>query len=838
MEIRDLTKIYISEKGLKCCALNGINLKLPSKGLVFVLGKSGCGKSTLLNMIGALDIPTHGNIFYDEIDITKLSDEDRGKYISENIGFIFQDFNLLDELNVKENILLGQPKDFDELRFTAIINDLDIADCVLKNVNELSGGQQQRVAIARALTKESRILLADEPTGNLDKVNSEKIFSMLKEISMNRLVVVVSHDIISAEKYADVLVQISDGKIVEVKEMKVGIEIRNPEKGISTPKNNTLPISTKIKLSRKFILQKKFRLLISTIMLAVSLSIMGLMIVFQQFDFGYTSAKLLLDKNETCLRIMHGYTDSETKKYVMTEALRSIDFDAVSELSSKFNIQNVDYTYALYGVNFSSVNSGNTFLRNHISHAVISKHNHLEQYGIKVKYGNFPEKDSEVAITDYLAYSINLQRPDIVLHRLGVTEKEALYDDENFISLLENLDSYTLESLFSSEWPMKIRERDTLELLRNNLWLLLLNCDIDFGVCRYKLSCILETQSIMELNSLMESVIGDTLSPDEKQILSLDSISLYNSFFVNEKWIANAYNKNYLQIGSLQIANQAYASQFVTLSPLSSGEVYLSRSAFRNYFKTDFVLGEKYIFNDKLQTGNSQYMDVIYEGMDLIVKDVFDNTPEFKASVIYENAHYDNYKQNIMYVDGITFKLPSDVVKVKAIIDFMSKNEMSYVTPYSYYMYNLGDIMDIFKVVFLLLGIILLVFSIVLLGNYFTATINSHKRDVGIMRSLGIRNKNISSIFLYGSLLIATLTIVISITLMSVLVFVCDGLLVQNYATYANTNILRELQILSYGAIPYLAIIAIGFVVSLISIFLPMYKLKSMSPINVIRGMK
>ena len=213
---QNLTKEYKSKRTKNCVALDGISFELPDKGLVFIVGKSGSGKSTLLNMLGGLDAITSGEIEAFGNELHKYSESKLYTYRSNVVGFIFQDFHLLDDLTVGQNIGLslsinGEKNDqaIDE-----IIDSVGLSGYKQRYPDELSGGQKQRVAIARALVKNPSIILADEPTGNLDSNTTEQVIKLIKKISMEKLVVVVSHNLFDAFEYADRIIELSEGRII------------------------------------------------------------------------------------------------------------------------------------------------------------------------------------------------------------------------------------------------------------------------------------------------------------------------------------------------------------------------------------------------------------------------------------------------------------------------------------------------------------------------------------------------------------------------------------------------------------------------------------------------
>ena len=216
LEIKKLSKCYL-KKEFKEKALNNINLSFNKNEFVFILGPSGAGKSTLLNIIAGLDRKYDGKVIVNNMDLSKLKSNDMDYYRNNYIGFIFQNYNLINEFTVYENVYLAISLTNRNNKKDKVISTLEkvgLKDKVNSYPNELSGGQKQRVAIARALVNEPSIILADEPTGALDSFMSTEIMNLIKNISKNKLVIIVSHNENLASKYANRTIKMFDGKII------------------------------------------------------------------------------------------------------------------------------------------------------------------------------------------------------------------------------------------------------------------------------------------------------------------------------------------------------------------------------------------------------------------------------------------------------------------------------------------------------------------------------------------------------------------------------------------------------------------------------------------------
>jgi putative ABC transport system ATP-binding protein len=221
IKLEKVFKEYKIDNELTFVALKNINLIIKDGEFVSIVGPSGSGKSTLMHIIGLLDKPTSGKIFINEKEVSKLSDEETSKIRNQTVGFVFQQFNLINKLTVLENILVPSIYCREKINFNPkkraleLIKKFNIGGKENTYPNKLSGGQQQRVAIARALIMDPPIILADEPTGNLDSKNGEIILSLLERLNKEekRTVIVVTHDL-SIAKRAKKIIQIKDGEII------------------------------------------------------------------------------------------------------------------------------------------------------------------------------------------------------------------------------------------------------------------------------------------------------------------------------------------------------------------------------------------------------------------------------------------------------------------------------------------------------------------------------------------------------------------------------------------------------------------------------------------------
>ena len=406
IQITNLKKDYISKTGVTTNALKGINLNIGEKGLVFIIGKSGSGKSTLLNVLGGLDNITEGQILINNKDLTKFNEKELDSYRNTYVGFVFQDFNLLEQYSVSENIELAnslQGKETNKEELENLLTKLEINEFKDRKINELSGGQKQRVSIARALIKKPNLLLCDEPTGNLDINTGTQIFNVLQEISKERLVIVVSHDLDSARKYANRIIQIEDGNIVNDAN---AIQEETVTNNIELIKSK-LPIKYAFKMVKKNLLLKKKKLFATIIIAAFTLIFMGFTTNLALFKESRLVANYLKD-NELYRYEIRKYEDNDSALFKLNESdEQKIKEITNSKLNKAYILNNNEQSLNFeYGETTKSMTSEQEKIYSNRLDYDFQELNFIEVENdnlLKNIIGKIPQNSNEIVIHKYMA---------------------------------------------------------------------------------------------------------------------------------------------------------------------------------------------------------------------------------------------------------------------------------------------------------------------------------------------------------------------------------------------------------------------------------------------------
>ena len=399
MKIKNLTKVYKTEYEL-VHALNDMTLEFPQKGLVFIVGVSGSGKSTLMNMLSGVDTPTSGEVVVGNKSLFTENKKQLFGYRNSYVGLIFQDYNLIEDLNVYDNIKL--PLEFLGINDYSIIDEVikkvDIEDIKYSKVTEISSGQMQRVAIARALVKDSAMILADEPTGNLDSKNTKIVMDLLKEISKDRLVIVITHDDDAAHEYGDRIIAIEDGTILDDTTYNEDINTYDPK--LEKPTDFVKPKITfgqQLKFTKGFMRNSIARSIAIFIMLILIPVIGNILCGYAFFDISTSYYKYQEEYNSDFVQIAKaksGYNvyfnqDDQIDRY------------------EKYGEENLFELYSTYIPVANYDQEASEFFEPVIKNIVVDNTNKIE-----VDEGKFPELGSEtdkatIVVTDYVIASIS-----------------------------------------------------------------------------------------------------------------------------------------------------------------------------------------------------------------------------------------------------------------------------------------------------------------------------------------------------------------------------------------------------------------------------------------------
>ncbi|MDE6474059.1 MAG: ABC transporter ATP-binding protein/permease [Clostridia bacterium] len=439
LELKNLTRTYKPKKGVPVQALKNVSLSFEDKGMVFVLGKSGSGKSTLLNLIGGLDFADSGEIIIDGKSSKDFKEKDYDSYRNTYIGFVFQEYNILNEFTVGENITLAlelQSQKGDTGRLEEILKEVDLEGYGDRKPNELSGGQKQRVAIARAIIKNPKIVMADEPTGALDSEIGKAIFDTLKRLSQDRLVIVVSHDREFAEEYGDRIIELADGEVIsdETKVKAQGerdAETNNLESvaGDTAPssglKKSRLPYKRALAMGAKSMRTKPIRLAITIVLCIISFAFFGLADTIASYNTNKATVNSIMANDYDTLAITSG-VGALSKDIEYLKDVTGIEFNGVASFSDGGQSLPVVYNKRVKG------SSGLDVYYNLSLQGYLPAEKIIDGKKYKLIAGEMPKADYEIVVSKYIY-------EQFALGGIRLTDgEEIIYVEPEEISALED----------------------------------------------------------------------------------------------------------------------------------------------------------------------------------------------------------------------------------------------------------------------------------------------------------------------------------------------------------------------------------------------------------------
>lgn len=795
----NVSKEYRSKKGQITKALNDININLGNKGLVFIIGKSGSGKSTLLNILGGLDSKTSGHIYIDNKDIDSFREKDYDSYRNTYIGFIFQDFNLLEEYNVFDNVMLSAKllrKKVDKEEILNLLERLGLKGLEYRNINELSGGQKQRVGIARALIKNPKVILADEPTGNLDSHSSLETFKLLKEISKEKLVVVVSHDLENANTYADKILELQDGNAIRN-------DLTTEEKDDNTFSltRSRLPFKECLHFALTSLKSNKVKLFFTVILTMISLVFMGISVNTSMFDKNILATDTLIENNETYYDI--SYVNIINSTYRTKEELPMTD-EIISDYEKENNVI-ANPMYSIFDNNsilsFEPINDSDTI--NPIINYVEVKDDRLLSNII----GTIPKSNNEIAIHKYLADNImekgikdingNLFKPTSYDNLVNSRRELPLGLNNVIIVGIVNDDKSHYNDLSN-----QTIQQDYANYYANKAYTIYgKNLDLKFNTTD---EAILNHAILNEDEVLKDGITGikvynnngDVITPitnlnSDEVIVSLNYLQEYVDGFKEELDIYLANNSGeYNELLSTFITNYITTNNLTV--PFETH--YNTKGYYKDLKITGVSLTDNYISKDYLEEIKSEAVH-----KELISFRVYDDN---EASLLKTFRKYPSYEDDARGKTlFITMPYSDDI------------NQLAYIYGY------LNKYINIVTLVFIL-------FTILLFSNFIYVSINYSKKQIGILRALGTNKGDIIRIFLYESLTVGIISYIVSIILWFIIISVLNNSIFGNRGFIFNGIVTHPL----VPVIMFIYTIIISIIITIISLS----KITKIKPIDAI----
>lgn len=869
IQINGLTKKYSSDNKNVCVALNDVNLVLPDTGLVFILGKSGSGKSTLLNLIGGLDSFDGGDIVCFSNSLKDFSGKDYEAYRSHLVSFVFQDYHLLDELTVWENVTLFSSDVQSEEFFLSHLEAVGISELKNRYPRELSGGQRQRVAIARALAKNPRIVLCDEPTGNLDNATSKQILKILKELSENKLVLVVSHNTGDANTYADRIIELADGRVVsDVSRIKGYKDELLLESGTATipyhshlndadlDKLNTairggqvtelkvnnsgfektaieyMPTKQELSMRRlrrenvrslfkKFFFARTKGMIATLLLTLLMFSVFAVIQAFIQYDPAGAIRQASKDTNGF-LAIERKYNDYPLSIY---------DDLSVFENENAYYLYNQStiWTNAPVGSSWD----GGTFFSESTNFSELFIY---ENYGVMLcdedylkhvygKNGEIPltagsldySYQTGLLITDYFADAIIYHETNNNSFRytsheslIGTYVPAGLNSAGYICGIIDTDYEKTYESVFEKYEEIKVSEKEFTQE------------EIEELVFKSP-ECIAFVDDVK-----MHLGVAYSLNPTYIQDFNQDENTLV--------WSKNLYFSNGINEGLY--TNSPNISVYGDLSGVSAEsfsnkEIGLPYTLYNKLFGTDFTTENLYDF------------DLLPEQTITLTRYVDDNP---KNSVVYSKSlkiacltnHFvclsrDNMlflKQQDWRPSRVYFK---DATDVNAIVDFMEENEYEFISKKQEALRGINSVLNSFKPLFELIEYV----TVLLIASYLVVfgvkSIKSSRYQIGVIKALGGNTADISIIFTLNTMIVGIAASLISALASIAVINAANDVLIGSIQAYSkleldNYEIIRVFPSMLLG--DSLVMICISFVSALI----PILFLKKIKPVEIIKA--
>ena len=808
LELHNVSKTYQIDDGLEVKALQNIDLLIRDSGLSFIVGKSGSGKTTLLNIVGCLDTCDSGEIYIDGKLISQTKIEQLNEYRNRYVGFVFQEYNLLNDMTVEDNLkialeLLGE-KDFSKIALA--LEKVGMAGYENRRVSSLSGGQKQRIAIARAIIKSPKLILADEPTGNLDSETSKGIFDLLKELSKEISVLVVSHDEESANIYADCIIRMQDGKVVQYEDR---IKFENKEEKLPTEtlgiKSSRLSFKVIADMAFKNIKKRWVRLLMTIIVLMLSLSAIEFSLAATYNDTTKIFLKACEKYNQESVAIVkkeNYYSQLEESISVNNSSLTKYDINQINNIIGPTIELRDSQTY--WAQFFDATGDLLSFKMLYCGPSV----DEINNFGMRIVSGKYPQKRSQIMISKIFAELIMLSKSDdssierLLGKHIGDYEIVGIVDTNpnmneiqpfldlykvdpkslnatrKYISFANELTDSIHSSVFFSESVFKYGLEDSVTVNY-------IGYPLFTQKCQYR--------DIVVSNDVFPVIIDENFNSNQiaKAILPFDKIEQYASFLDNGGFDSSFYDQ--YDLSSLAGWNEC----------LNEHEIFINL----NYVDIE----------DNLK----KQVNIMIAGVHNIDgQTIIGNN--FVSKVLSENKYL---------VNSVQLKLDKNLENNEATLKWMletrtiNDNGYVYIPLCGFW----GEIERMISAknagwmpVFGTIGIVLAIIAILMIWNFTYTTIEDNKKNLGILISLGARTIDVSIIYVFESALVWILSNLLSYALIPLYRFI-----------FGDVN--ECIKAFNYTALDIISVLLLSLVIIALGSAFSIIKMIKKKPIDIMR---
>ena len=784
LKLKEIKKVYVAGDN-KVEALKGVSLDFSQNEFVSILGPSGCGKTTLLNIVGGLDRYTSGDLIIDGKSTKNFSASDWDTYRNHKIGFVFQNYNLIQHLNVLENVeialtLSGVSKQERQNRAKEALERVGLLDQIKKMPNQLSGGQMQRVAIARALVNQPTIILADEPTGALDTKTSKQIMELLKEISKDKLIVMVTHNAKLAKKYSGRIINLIDGKVKNEKLINLEADEKNEQnnaknlqtnqkksqktaENLKKDKKSSLNFWTALYLSLKNLLTKKGRTFLTSF--AGSIGIIGVALVLS-ISNGFS-----IYINQMQSDTLSGYPISVTTAAV---DLASLDLQEIMQIA---NVETVDDAVNVTGdltqyvdlghyncINQNFLDYVKDYEEKNVKNNPNSNLSHIEYtYYAPIKFLIRSAGDMIVPFANQNKVSIlsgatsnffypEITNPDFIMESYDVVYQSNEYDADDMFgltlvlnkgnklpySVLEVL-GITLQRDAETDKYLPVQfedicERVDIQLMYNDNFYIYDEVNDTFGTIAEE-----SLKEMFDSNILPSLKVTRIISPKKDSNSSLLSAGIMYTHALHEHYLQNCKESEIATKQAERKQSQLGTGNYTFYASL---ELVMQEEKLEDILH-DVDLNSTFViqyFLDKHFHSSISIEEAYQMGMQQI------GVSEIPQSVLFYPKNFDARDEIKTLIDNYNASVEDDVYKIV------------YTDSTSLLSNTLGTIINIISIVLIAFASISLVVSSIMIGIITYVSVIERTKEIGILRSIGARKRDISRIFNAETIIIGALS--------------------------------------------------------------------------------